>query len=101
MGLRKLSYQLSKRRCRLRVSDIDDGLNHAELRLLSEAKRGKAIMNCATGLNLALFFRLALAVACLSGSSIAAAQGSARGDAAYPNRPIKLIVAFPPGGGPT
>jgi len=56
-------------------------------------------MNCATGLNLALFFRLALAVACLSGSSIAAAQGSARGDAAYPNRPIKLIVAFPPGGG--
>jgi len=56
-------------------------------------------MNCMKGVNLDRFFRLALVVACLTCSSIAAAQVSARGDAVYPNRPIKLIVAFPPGGG--
>ena len=45
------------------------------------------------------YLRLVLAAACLGGFSSAIAQAPAKGDAPYPNRPIKLVVAFPPGGG--
>ena len=44
-----------------------------------------------------------MAILCVAFAALwaghAAAQGAAKGDAAYPARPIRLIVAFPPGGG--
>jgi tripartite-type tricarboxylate transporter receptor subunit TctC len=49
------------------------------------------------------FGRRTTAIVCAAFAALCAghvaAQGAAKGDAAYPARPIRLIVAFPPGGG--
>ena len=43
-------------------------------------------------------FPAALILAASSGAGVAAAAAAERGPAAYPERPVRLIVGFAPGG---